>query len=164
MITLILNYLIENSTFSSTLCSGIILPLIYFTNPLPSTITQELNQLANSSLVVHQSLRQNELLTYLSKGITAYEDWLEKEENLANQESLIQLLDDLEQFNYYPKGYKIYSDSLLNQESISSDLFNKIPSYKRNRGFAKKRRIVFQAKHRLSRLSLFGQGRGRGRN
>lgn len=70
MINLILNYITEISTFTSTLCSGIVLPLIYFSNPLSSTITEQLNQL---SVEDQEYNPQINLLSYLSQGISAYE-------------------------------------------------------------------------------------------
>jgi hypothetical protein len=61
---------------TTTLCSGLVLPLIYFTNPLTITITQDLKQItlreteANNNSII---LDQTGLITSLSKGISAYE-------------------------------------------------------------------------------------------
>jgi hypothetical protein len=74
MTTLILTTITEIIPFSSTLCSGLVLPLIYFTNPLPSIITQELNQLHLDATENNNKYNpQLELITNLSKGITAYD-------------------------------------------------------------------------------------------
>jgi hypothetical protein len=61
---------------TTTLCSGLVLPLIYFTNPLTIIITQDLKQItlreteANNNSII---LDQTGLITSLSKGISAYE-------------------------------------------------------------------------------------------
>jgi hypothetical protein len=63
---------------TTTLCSGLVLPLIYFTNPLTSTITEDLKQMSlleteknnNHNSII---LDQTGLITSLAKGISAYE-------------------------------------------------------------------------------------------
>jgi hypothetical protein len=63
---------------TTILCSGLVLPLIYFTNPLTSTITEDLKQSSlretegnnnNNSII----LDKTGLVFNLSKGISAYE-------------------------------------------------------------------------------------------
>jgi hypothetical protein len=71
MITLILNYItsVTNDTLTitttTTFCSGLLLPLIYFTNPLPSTITQELKQLTEENNKYNPQIG---IITNISKG------------------------------------------------------------------------------------------------
>jgi hypothetical protein len=71
MINLLLNYIFtEINTLTSTLCSGLVLPLIYFSNPLNSTLTDQLKQVTVED---NKYNPQISLLSNLSKGISAYD-------------------------------------------------------------------------------------------
>jgi hypothetical protein len=45
MTNLILNYINETYNFTNTLCSGVVLPLIYFSNPISSSLTKDLTKI-----------------------------------------------------------------------------------------------------------------------
>lgn len=96
MTALIISYILEIATLPSTLLltpslySGIPLSTIFFSNPLPSTINQELNHLDTKN-VNNSNIG---LLTNLSKGLNAHEAYLEheEEEERINGEGFIELL------------------------------------------------------------------------
>jgi hypothetical protein len=91
MINLLLNYIFTEIN-TLTLCCGLVWPLIYFSNPLSSTLTEHLKQVTVED---NKYNPQISLLSNLSKGISAYEAWLQKEREEASKESIQQLTEDL---------------------------------------------------------------------
>jgi hypothetical protein len=136
----------ELNTISTTLCSALLLPFIYFRNPLTITITQELEQLSNN-----KNKSENSLLLNLSKGISAYESWLEKEEEKASNLIIEQLIDDLKKES---KNY--YEDYLFNREEYRASCPGGTESinslYKKR--ISKSRKARLQSK-KVSRFNLF---------
>jgi hypothetical protein len=79
---------------TTSLCHGLVLPLIYFTNPLSSSIVKELedvkiNQTPNNNSYLAGEIGFN-IITNLSKAIIAYEAQVEDETR-----------------NLFSKGYKV---------------------------------------------------------
>jgi hypothetical protein len=148
---------------TTTLCSGLVLPLIYFTNPLTITITQDLKQItlreteANNNSII---LDQTGLITSLSKGISAYESWLEKEEENAANLALEELLD-----TYKKESLNFYEDYLLNKEEYlaGAKLFYKlgrarvIASSKSHSKRIRPTRLSRAKSRKGSRFSLFNR-------
>lgn len=187
MITLMLNYFNETYTLTSTLCCGIALPIIYFSNPLQSTLTQDLKQLSEDNYKYDPN---QGMLFNISKGVEAYEAWvaedsnwflLQKEQdpstynsylskdhlddlalNLNHQDDLAldQLWEDLTKQNN-----KNYSDFLDNKEEYlkGANLFDKLDRARAIASFnSHSKRIrptrLSRAKSRKgSRFSLFNR-------
>ena len=149
MINLLLNYIFtEINTLTSTLCSGLVLPLIYFTNPLSTTLTEQLKQVTVED---NKYNPQISLLSNLSKGISAYDAGLQKEREEASKESIQQLTEDL-LIGAEAYASSVYTDYLANKEEYKAELSNKL--YRRR--LCRSRKARFQAK-KMSKLSLFNK-------
>jgi hypothetical protein len=184
MITLILNYFNETYTLTSTLCCGIALPIIYFSNPLQSTLTQDLKQLSEDNYKYDPN---QGMLFNISKGIEAYEAWvaedsnwfcLQKEQDPSTYNSYLSKdhLDDLA-LNYQDdlaldqlwenlneQNNKNYKDFLSNKEEYrAGSLFDKlgrahvIASYSSDKKRIRPTRLSRAKSRKGSRFSLFNR-------
>jgi hypothetical protein len=70
MITLTLNYINETNYLTTIYCCGISLPIIYFNNPLSSTLSQDINKFSEDDYKYDPN---QGMLFNISKGIEAYE-------------------------------------------------------------------------------------------
>jgi hypothetical protein len=160
MITLIINYINEAYSLQTIYCSGLALPIIYFTTPIQSTLTQDINQLTDENYKYDPN---QGMLFNISKGVEAYEAWVAEESNWSwiSQEqdpsnynsyltkehqddlALDQLWEDLNEQNK-----KNFEDFLSNKEEYLEDskLF-KGRSY--NRWLSKSRKASFKKSSRL---------------
>jgi glycyl-tRNA synthetase alpha subunit len=89
MITLTLNYINETYSLSTiwpeVYCNGLVLPIIYFTTPLQTTLSQDVTQLSEDNYKYDPN---QGMLFNISKGVEAYEAWVAEDFNLSweNQE------------------------------------------------------------------------------
>jgi len=70
MITLTINYINEIYSLTPIYCSGLALPIIYFTTPLQTTLNQDVKQLTDENYKYEPN---QGMLFNLSKGVEAYE-------------------------------------------------------------------------------------------
>jgi hypothetical protein len=70
MITLTINYINEIHTLTTIYCCGLALPIIYFTNPLQTTLSQDVEQLTDENYKYDPN---QGMLFNISKGVEAYE-------------------------------------------------------------------------------------------
>lgn len=75
MLTLILTNIIETNILT-TLCSGVVLPLLYFENPLSDSLKQDLHQLE----LVEQNKTSWGILENLVQSINAHNFWWDEHE------------------------------------------------------------------------------------
>jgi uncharacterized protein (UPF0297 family) len=157
MINLVINYITEISTITSTLSSGLLLPLIYFSNPLNSTLSEQLKQV---SVEDNKYNPQISLLSNLSKGISAYDARLQKEREEASKVSRQQIIDDL-----LKDSLTFYERFLSGKEGSKEDYLSTAAASNRaqRRRLCRSRKARFHAK-KMSNLSLFGNYHPGGKN
>lgn len=165
MITLTINYINETYSLTTIYCSGLVLPIIYFTNPLQTTLNQDVKQLTDENYKYDPN---QGMLFNISKGVKAYEAWVAEEsyrswtpkeqdpstynsyleKETQDDLALVQLWEDLNQQNN-----KNYEDFLsIKEEYLKGSKLFQGRSY--NRWLSKTRKGSSKNK-KSSRLSLF---------
>jgi len=138
---------------TTSLSHGLVLPLIYFTNPLPSSIVKELedvkiNQTPNNNSYLSGEIGFN-VVTNLSKAIIAYEAQVGEE--VSKQTTTQQLIEALDRYAS-TTNLNYYEDYSSNKEaSLKERIFLRAHS----RRLRNSRKVRFQSKNSDYKLRLF---------